>query len=66
MTRETDAEMQQNTQAPEPSLSVHTPVTGIDDSTARPIGRDISDTEQLENAIDEPENSRRLDTRETN
>ena len=54
-TRETDAEMQQDTQAPEPSSSAHTPSTGIGDSTVRPIARHIRDTEQLENANHEPE-----------
>ena len=54
VTRETDAEMQQDNQAPEPSSSAHTPSTGIGDSTVRPIARHIRDTEQLQNA-DEPE-----------
>ena len=46
----------QDTQAPEPSSSAHTPMTGIGDSTVRPVARHIRDTEQLENANDEPEN----------
>ena len=50
--------MQQDTQAPEPSSSAHTPMTGIGDSTVRPIARDIRDTEQFETANDEPENPR--------
>ena len=58
VTRETDAEMQQDNQAPGPSSSAHTPSTGIGDSTVRPIARHIRDTEQLENANDEPENPR--------
>ena len=41
---------------PEPSSSAHTPMTGIGDSTVRPVARDIRDTEQLETADDEPEN----------
>ena len=53
---DTDAEMQQDTQAPDPSSSAHTPMTGIGDSTARPVARDIRDTEQVETANDEPEN----------
>ena len=36
-------------------------MTGIGDSTARPIARDITDTEQFETA-----NDGRVDTRETN
>ena len=56
VTRETDAEMQQDTQAPEPSSTAYTPVTRTGDSTVRPIARDIRDTEKLENANDEPEN----------
>ena len=51
VTRETDAEMQQDTQAPEPSSSAHT-ATGIGDSTVRPIARDIRDqpgNDELEN-----------------
>ena len=64
VTREADAEMQQ-TQAPAPSSSAHEPATGIGDSTVRPIARDIRDTEQLENANDEPETSGDW-TRETN
>ena len=55
VTRETDAEMQQENQAPERSSSAHTPSTGIGDSTVRPIARHIRDTEQLENANDEGE-----------
>ena len=55
-TRETDAKMQQDTQAPEPSSSAHTPMTGIGDSTVRPVARDITYTEQYESANDEPEN----------
>ena len=49
-TRETDAEMQLDTQALKPSSS---PATEIGDSTVRPSARH---TEQLENANDEPEN----------
>ena len=49
----------QDTQAPEPSSSAHTPMTGIGDSTAIPLARDIRDTEQLETAND-------VDTRKTN
>ena len=41
VTRETDAEMQQDAQAPEPSSSAHTPMTKIGDSTVRPTARDI-------------------------
>ena len=55
VTRETDAEMQQDNQAPEPSSSAHTHSTGIGDSTVRPIARHSRDTEQLENANDETE-----------
>ena len=55
-TRDTDAEMQQDAQAPEPSSSAHTPMTGIGDSTVRLVARDIRDTEQFETANDEPEN----------
>ena len=44
------------TQAPASSSSAHTPVTGIGDSTVRLVARDIRDTEQFENANDEPEN----------
>ena len=55
-TRDKDAKMQQDTQAPEPSSSAHTPMTGIGDSTVRPVARDIRDTEQSETANDEPEN----------
>ena len=47
--------MQQDNQAPEPSSSAHTHSTGIGDSVVRPIARHIRDTEQLENANDEPE-----------
>ena len=65
-TRGKDAKMQQDTQAPEPSSSAHKPMTGIGDSTVRPVARDIRDTEQFETANDEPEESRRVDTRETN
>ena len=57
-TRDKDAKMRQGTQAPEPSSSAHTPMTGIGDSTVRPIARDIRDTEQFETANDEPENPR--------
>ena len=52
VTRDTDAEMQQDTQAPEPSSSPHTPATRIGDSTVRPIARDIRDqpgNDELEN-----------------
>ena len=56
-TRDTDAEMQQDAQAPEPSSSAHTPTTGIGDSSVRQVARDIRDTDQLETAHDEPENS---------
>ena len=49
-TRFTDAEMQQDAQAPEPSSAAHTPMTGIGDST------DIRDTQQFETSNDEPEN----------
>ena len=55
VTRETGAEMQQDNQAPEPSSSAHTHSTGIGDSTVRPIARHMRDTEQLENANDDPE-----------
>ena len=65
-TRDTDAEMQQDTQAPEPSSSVHTPMAGIGDSTVRLVARDIRDTEQFEIANDEPENPGECDTCETN
>ena len=50
-TRDTDAEMQQDTEAPVPSSSAHTPTTGICDSTVRPVARDIRDTEQFENLL---------------
>ena len=56
VTRDTDTEVQQDTQAPASSSSAHTPMTGIGDSTVRPVARDITDTEQFENANDEPEN----------
>ena len=56
MTRDTDTEMQQDTQASASSASVHTPMTGIGDSTLRPVARDIRKTEQLKHANDEPEN----------
>ena len=55
VTRETDAEMQQDNQAAEVSSSAHTHSTGIGDSTVRPIARHMRDTEQLENANDDPE-----------
>ena len=41
MTRDTDTETQQDTQAPASSSSVHTPMTGIGDITVRPVLRDI-------------------------
>ena len=55
-TRGTDAEMQQDTQAPEPSSSAHTQMTGIGDSTVRLVAIDIRDTEQFETAKYEPKN----------
>ena len=55
-TRDTDAEMQQDTQAPELSSPAHTPMTGIGDSSVRPIARDIRDTKQFVTANDELEN----------
>ena len=51
VTREMDAEMQQDNQALEPSSSAHAHSTG----TVRPTARHIRDTEQLENANDKPE-----------
>ena len=39
-----------------PVPQAHTPMTGIGDSTVRPVARDIRDTEQFETANDEPEN----------
>ena len=55
VTRDTDTEMQQDPQAPVSSSSAHTPMTRTNE-TVRPVARDIRDTEQFENANDEPEN----------
>ena len=46
----------QDTQAPEPSSSAHTPMTRIGDRTVRQVARDIGETEQFGTANDEPEN----------
>ena len=56
VTRDTDTEIQEDTQAPASSSSAHTPMTGIGDSTVRQVARDMRDTEEFENANDEPEN----------
>ena len=65
--RETDAEMQQDTQAPEPSSSAHTPATRIGDSTMLDRLRETPET--LNNSkmpTTNLENPGDVDTRETN
>ena len=56
VTHSADAEMQQDTQAATSTSTVHTPMTGMRDSTGRPVAKDIRDTDQPEHGNDESEN----------